>query len=129
MRRAEPTDGRCNRPLVQEEIPQRSLLLTERASNLVSAITPRWSNQRYMIVKCDEDGLPMPPTGHSTGLSAIADSTLGALPLKFDLQWQSHGGIREVKDPDTAPQETSASFALPPRFNLCIKVRCQWIAR
>lgn len=52
-----------------------------------------------------------------------------SLPLKYDLQWQSHGGIREVKDPDTAPQETSASFALPPRFDLCIKERCQWIAR
>jgi len=29
-------------------------LLTERASNLPPGATPRWRNQRYMIVQCDE---------------------------------------------------------------------------
>lgn len=38
--------------------------LTERAPNLDPGATPRCRNQRYMIVKCDEQSLP---TGDATG--------------------------------------------------------------
>ena len=51
-------------------------ILTERASNLPPGATPRWRNQRYMIVKCDEQNLPIPPTGNSIAPGGTCSNTV-----------------------------------------------------